>query len=319
MPESRLMQQQTAVFQGLSDAILPLIQQYAARTAPHALLLTGQFGVGKSTLALHLAQALLCLDDMKPCGTCPGCVRARSFNHANLIVVKTDLKQRSVKVEQARALLSSLSSYPFSPGPRVIILEELDEFTPQAQNALLKAIEEPDKASYFLLTCQNERAVLPTIRSRCQILRLPPWQDRQVAGVLQEKGIPGEEASELAALAGGSPGKAMEIRDNPDFWSVKSLVEEAIFKAGGIKDFPVASRRLKDEKDKADLILDYLEYQAIRDNQLASGKAEQYEHSQKLLEAVLTARRQQASNLSWQAIIDALLLSILEDNTPCPM
>lgn len=308
-----MIQHQTAVFSGMSDAISPLIQQYAARKAPHALLITGQVGVGKSTLALLLAQALLCRGESKPCGNCPDCVRAQTYSHTNLMVVQTEAKQRSVKVEQARALLAGLSTFPFSPGPRAIILEGLDEFTPQAQNALLKAIEEPDQASCFILTCQNERAVLSTICSRSQMLRLPVWSEQSVISVLVEKGIPQAEAGELAALAGGSPGKALEIRGNEKFWAVKALVDEAVFTAKGINGFPAASRRLKDEKDKADLILDYLEQKALRDNKNARNGQAQFQNSLTLLEAVLAARRHQASNLSWQAIIDSLLLSILED------
>lgn len=313
MPGSRLILQQTAVFSGLSDAISPLIQQYAAREAPHALLLTGQAGVGKSTLALLLAQALLCQADNKPCGNCSACTKVQNHNHTNLMVVKTDKKQRSVKVEHARALLASLSTFPFAPGPRVILLEELDDFTPQAQNALLKAIEEPDQASCFIMTCANERAVLTTIRSRSQILRLPAWQDELVCSVLHKNGIQEKEAKELAALAGGSPGKALEIKDNSDYWAVKALVDEVVFKADGISGFPAASKLLKDEKDKADLILDYLEQRAVRFNLHAGNGQAQYHDPQILLEAVLTARRQQASNLSWQAIVDSLLLTVLEE------
>lgn len=313
MPPGRLIQQQTAVFSSLSDAITPLIQQYAARTAPHALMLSGQFGVGKSTLAQLLALALLCQDGNRPCGVCASCLKAKNRSHTNLIVLAVDEKQRSVKVEQARALLASLATHPFSPGPRVVLLKDVDAFTPQAQNALLKAIEEPDPATYFLLTCQNERAVLSTIRSRSQMLRMPPWQDALIQEVLAEKGVPAKEANDLAAMAGGSPGKALAIRDDSEFWSLKALVDDTVLNRSGIKGFPAASRRLKDEKDKAELILDYLEGEALRNNRLAAGPDTKYKASQTLLEAVLTARRQQASNLSWQAVIDSLLLTTLEE------
>ncbi len=304
---------QTAFFQELSDLIPSLIQQYAMAKAPHALMLSGQFGVGKSTLARLLAQALLCEGGQKPCGECPNCVKVQEGNHTNLLEVKLLDKQRSVKVEQTRALLSSLSTYPFSSGPRVVLLRLADTYTPQAQNALLKAVEEPDEATYFLITCANEQAVLSTIRSRCQILRMPPWSEDLTAKVLINSGYQEHEARELAALSDGSPGKAMQIKDDAAFWSAKKLVDETILSFHSLKQLPAFSKRLKDAKDKADLVLDYTQQSAQQ--MLKSGKLN--EDSAKtalaLLEGVVKARRQQASNLSWQAIIDSLLIESLEE------
>lgn len=319
MADSQVTARQTSVFSRLSAVFPALIEQYAVQKAPHALLLTGQVGVGKATLAVLLSQALLCEKTEKPCGECPGCHKARNYSHANLLVVKAAENQRSVKVEQARALLANLATYPFSAGPRVVLLEQVDTFTPQAQNALLKALEEPDSATFFLLTCENLRAVLTTIRSRCQTLYIPPWPDELVSLLLTEQGIPADEAGQLSGFSGGSPGKAMQIRNDPAFWSVKTLADDSILTLDHIRQLPAVSRKLREAKDKADMLLDYVEDAALRQIKKNALQNLPGKQAQSMLEGVLAARRHQASNLSWQAIVDCLLLKILEDNTECPM
>ena len=308
-----------AYFERLSAALPALTSQYAMRQAPHALLVSGPFGVGKASLAAQLAMALLCTGVDRPCHACPDCKKAQARTHPNLLVVAAAEKQRSVKVEQARTLLVSLSTHPFSPGPRVVLLQAVDIFTPQAQNALLKAIEEPDPATFFLLTCQNEQAVLSTIRSRCQTLRLPPWPEALVHELLLSQGLEKEETTRLSTLCMGSPGLALRIRGDAAFWAVKALCEDTLLSLSDYSQLPRASARLREEKDRAALVLDYAEAAAVR---LLSdpGQGQPGQHrARSLLEGVLKARRQQASNLSWLAISDSLLIKILEETVPCPL
>lgn len=309
----------TAYFEALSPSLTALIQLYSAHKAPHALMLSGQFGVGKRTLAGVLAQALLCEADEKPCGVCRACKKTMDQTHPNLLMVRAADKQRSVKVEQARALQDRLSTYAFSAGARVVLLEQMDIFTPQAQNALLKVIEEPDANTFFLLTCENEHAVLTTIRSRCQMLRIPSWPAALLEKQLTESGFPADDARSLAVLSGGSPGSAHAMRGDKQFWDMKELVDDAVLSLKDNNGLPHSSSRLKNLRDQADAILDYIENAAMRlidenpQDQTTATKA------RSLLEAVLTARKHQASNLSWQAIIDHLLLKILEDQALCQM
>ena len=301
---------QAALFGRLSDGLPPLMQQYRQLAAPHALMLSGPFGVGKSTLAGLLAQSLLCQGEGRPCETCPACKQAGNRSHPNLLVVSAQQRQRSVKVEQARALLQNLASYPFAKGPRVVMLERVDTFTPQAQNALLKALEEPDSATCFITTCENENAVLTTIRSRCRIVRLPPWPEELVLEVLLQHQIKGQEAQELARIAMGSPGKALATRDDSAFWQMKDSLDQMILQDGGMARFPGLSNRLREMKDRAGQALDYLEAAALG---LLSSTGASSKRARTILEGVLKAREQQASNLSWQAIIDGLLMNILEE------
>jgi DNA polymerase-3 subunit delta' len=318
MTSDALIAWQSGIFASLSTALPVLLKQYADQSAPHALMISGQFGVGKATLSGLLARALLCeAAGHRPCGACPGCRKTQSLSHPNLLQVRAAQKQRSVKVEQARALIASLSSYPFETGPRVVLLELVDTFTVQAQNALLKAVEEPDSATYFLLTCQNEQAVLSTIRSRCRMVRLPDWPDALIAQVLIQQGIARDEATKLTALAQGSPGKALQIKEDASFWSAKQLADETLLAITNLEQLPEASARLRDARDKADVILDYVQGAALRLAQDAAFDPDAGLRAQQLLESVLAARKFQASNLSWQAIADWMLLTIIKENTIC--
>lgn len=318
MDERQLAAGHAAYFEALSPSLATLTTQYANGHAPHALMLSGPFSVGKKCLANLLSQALLCEMDQKPCGHCPACIKVQDNSHTNLLVVRLQDRQRSVKVEQSRTLLSSLASYPFAAGPRVVQLLQVDAFTPQAQNALLKAIEEPDAATFFLLTCENEDAVLTTIRSRCQILRIPPWPDALMLQLLSEQGIREAEAVQLIAQAGGSPGKALSIREDAAFWSMKELADKHILGLRDQRRLPQASAALRNLKDSADELLHYLENAAMRQIDPPVDAA-QVKIARSLLEGVITARKHQASNLSWQAIIDHLLIKLLEDQALCPM
>lgn len=313
MTQPEKTKQQIAFFEKLSGLIPNLVHQYATFKAPHALMISGQFGVGKSTLAGILAQAMMCAGGKKPCGVCPECMKVLNNNHANLLEVKLMDRQRSVKVEQARELLDSLAAYPFSSGARVVVLHLADTYTPQAQNALLKAVEEPDPATFFLITCANEQAVLITIRSRCQIFRLPPWPNELVEEALIFDGISKDEAQKLAEFSDGSPGKALAIKDDEAFWSIKKLVDDTILSFQDLRQLPSASKRLKDMKDRSGLILDYTQQAAQRLLKKKTHLKEDAARSRALLEGVFKARKQQASNLSWQAVIDCLLIDSLEE------
>ena len=304
---------QISLLKQLSGSLHGLVLEYARGHAPHALMLTGVFGVGKRTLSGLLSMTLLCEKEGKPCGECPGCRRVASSAHPNLLTLRAQAGQKTVKVEQARELLSLLSSYPFSPGHRVVLLEMADTFTPAAQNALLKEIEEPDAATFFILTAIQEKAVLPTIRSRCRCVQVPSWPEPLLIRLLKSHGISEDEARSLSTLCGGSPGKALRIKDDPQFWAAKKAADAGILDITSLSSFPAASKLLKDSRDSADLLLDYAESAALRDISASNPMNGGTKRARKLLEAVLTARKMRASNVSWQAVADELLFTILED------
>lgn len=320
---------QQNLFAGLSQVHDRLLDDYANGQAPHALLLTGPAGIWKEEFAATLAASLLCLSpNQKPCGQCEACLRAKSSQHANLHRLALSGDARSIKIDQLRELLSVLSLNPLEEGKRVVMIIRVDAMTVQAQNALLKTLEEPQSSDYFLLTANNERAVLPTIISRCQFVRLNPWPDEQVQALLLSRGVALPRAKELAQLAAGRPGLALAAQDDQRYWDTNILAGKTFFAVKRLADIPSASMALKDARDSADLLLDLIEQRAsiaLRASLISPPSAPASDIWQgasrasltTLLESVFAARKLKASNVSWQAIADQLLFTITKEIYQC--
>ena len=135
---------------------------------------------------------------------------------------------------------------------------------PPRRNALLKVIEEPDASTFFLLTTTGEKAVLPTIRSRCRGVRLPVWPESLIAKLLKKQGIPVAEAEELAGLSGRTA-RAWCLESGTTRGSGRSSAwrMRTFFHSSTDRGLPAASRALKDARDQADMLLDYTEGAAL--------------------------------------------------------
>ena len=316
-------------YQSFSQAHDRLIAEYRKGQASHALLLCGPSGTMKAGFASYLAQILLCQSQeaQKPCGECQACRRCLSGRHGNLLSLGVMDGTKTIKIEQLRSLINALSLHPMEAGPRVIVISGMHLMTTQAQNALLKSLEEPLAHDFYLLTCDNERAVLPTIISRCSMVRLPALEDDKIVDLLRRSGCGNEQASELSRLSNGRPGFALSVSKDSSYWDTKALAEKTFFSVRKLSDIPAASSLLKDAKDSADLLLDMLEQearQALAQNHLIAAKQLSSAWSQasttglkRVLEALFEARRYKASNVSWQAIADRLLFSITKEIYQC--
>lgn len=313
------------------EAVSALIGDVRSGRAPHAVALIGPAGTGKRTLARLLACAFLCTDGgTRPCLRCKGCRRALDGTHPDLLTPSAGEKERSIKVEHLREILHALSLHASEGGERVVLLENAQRMTQQAQNALLKSLEEPDGSTRFLLTASDDTGLLPTVRSRCRVVRVPPWPLEAVEKELTGRGTPAREARELAILSGGSLGTALAMREDPAFLQLRALCEETFFSLRSARDVPAASARLREKKDDAEEILSVVE-QRTREYLLSALNAgpepaaasaakshESWLHAspralENVLSAVIDAHRFRASNVSWQAIAERLLYCISEE------
>jgi len=179
------------------------------RRLPPALLFSGPSGVGKKALALAVARALLCeVDDGDACDACAACGRAARGLHPDAILVEPD--GASIKIEQVRDAVREIAGRPFEGRARAFVFDEAHLVTEQAQNALLKSLEEPPATSHVFLVTASPQALLPTIRSRCQMLRFSPLPQSLLETHLREAfGLSADEARLRAALSGGSLGVAL--------------------------------------------------------------------------------------------------------------
>ena len=185
----------------------------------HAYILSGEEGMGKKTLAEAFAMTLLCeRSEKEPCMQCHACKQMMSGNHPDVIRV-THEKPGSIGVDDIRTQINdTVYIKPYSSSYKIYLVDEAEKMTPQAQNALLKTIEEPPAYAVIILMTTNQELFLPTILSRCIQLKLRPLKDSQVSDYLRGiMGIPEEKADVFAAFARGNLGKAIHLASSEEF------------------------------------------------------------------------------------------------------
>lgn len=199
-------------FLGNEEIKAALSAAFALQRFPHAVVLQGEPGCGKRTLAKLIAQALVCRNrELAPCGKCPSCIRAAAGSHPDIRIEKGSGATRSLSVDAIRAVTADAYRMPEEADVSVFILLMGTKTSEAAQNKLLKVIEEPPEGAVFLLVCDSAEQLLPTIRSRVQSFTLKPPSLEQAAEYVREKaGLSQEEARRLAALCNGNIGRMLE-------------------------------------------------------------------------------------------------------------
>jgi DNA polymerase-3 subunit delta' len=187
---------------------------------PHALLLLGPDGSGKTTLALDLAAGLLCLESdpaARPCRACAACRKVEHGNHPDLHRLAPEGAGDQIRLGAVLALTADLALLPMEGRIRVALIEDAHRLNPDAQNALLKVLEEPVGAACIILAADDGAALLPTVVSRMARLRLGRVPSPVIAELLIERGSddPGR-ATTLAIAADGRPGIAIALSSQPE-------------------------------------------------------------------------------------------------------
>lgn len=180
----------------------------------HAYLLAGPAGLGRRTLAIRLAQALNCptpLAPGEPCLTCRVCRQIEALQHPDLTVVQAENEGGILKVDQIREARRALSLKPYQSPYRVALFLRFQEANENAANALLKTLEEAPPYAVLLLTADNPESLLPTVVSRCEVLRLRPLPLATIEADLIERGLEAEQARLIAHLSAGRPGYARRL------------------------------------------------------------------------------------------------------------
>jgi DNA polymerase-3 subunit delta' len=293
-------------------------------------LLTGARGLGKGTFAKVLTCALFCTSESKPCGVCEGCKGVlRDANPDVLRLVPEGEKQ--IGIEKVREVIDAISQHAFGAGYRVVLIEPVEKLTPQAQNCLLKSLEEPASNVVFLLMAHELTAVLGTIASRCLRVAMTPWPDERIRTTLGKLGVGSASVERVLPLAGGNIGQALDLlEDQQQDRELQAWVHKALSASGDGELVPI-STSLKEDREGAQRLLNALE-QALRlallvkTGQLGREALQGYPRSWQeaveaaptqgltgLMRSVAQARRLRASQVNWQSTLDHLMMKLLRE------
>ncbi len=305
----------------------------------HAYILNGEEGMGKMALAEAFSLMLLCErregNSFSPCLKCHGCKQVLSHNHPDLIYVSHE-KSGSIGVDDIRYQINdTVSIRPYSSPYKIYIVDEAEKMTGQAQNALLKTIEEPPSYAVIILLTDNKEAFLPTILSRCVQLNLKPLQDGDIKRYLiQEKGISEDTAEVYAAFARGNLGKAIHLAESKEFQAVYQTMLALLkhLRSMDIAELMETVRKLKEEGLNLDECLDFMQlwyrdvlmFKVTKDMNLLIFKEEyfsindmsknsSYQGLETILESIEKARIRLRANVNMELAMELLLIAMKEN------
>ncbi len=225
----------------------------------HAVLIEGEKGTGKRELALWLASAMLCREENAPCGKCAVCRKIADGNHPDVFFVLPEEKKRSIGIESIRELKETLWLMPNESSQKIYIIPNADIMTPEAQNALLKSLEEPPSHARFILTCDNKNLLLDTIISRVTVYELSAATGEECAEELLNSfpELSSEEAKLVSMAYCGNIGAASEALKEEKLGMIKLAAEtpELLRRAKG---YELLSRLAPYSSDRA-IFGEYLE------------------------------------------------------------
>lgn len=302
----------------------------------HAYILSGETGMGKKMLANAFALSLLCeRKGNEPCLECHACKQVLSGNHPDLIYV-THAKPASIGVDDIRDQLNdTIMIKPYSSAYKVYIVDESEKMTVQAQNALLKTIEEPPAYAVIMLLTTNQELFLPTILSRCISLKLKPLTDSMVKAYLIENFQLSEVKAEVyAAFARGNMGKAIDMAGSEDF---QILYKEVLDLLKSVKTMDISLmleriKKFKDEDIDIHECLDFMQlwyrdvlmFKVTKDFNLSVFKEEfniineisktsGYDGLEKILAAIDKAKVRLDANVNMELAMELMLLDMKEN------
>ena len=244
---------------GIHELKRTLSQTLKEGLLSHAVLIEGEKGTGRKELALWLTKAILCKHEDSPCNNCAVCRKIQNRNHPDVEIYGENGGARSFHIESIREIKNSLWLAPNESEQKIYILLNIENMSAEAQNALLKSLEEPPAHVRFILTCDNRRSLLDTIISRATVYALePPTREECAAALLEELPDFSEKDAEIFSIAfGGNFGAASSFakEGNADVVFLAAETAELLKKGDS---YSVAERLSETCKTRAEL-LEYLE------------------------------------------------------------
>lgn len=314
-----------------------LLNALSTKKVSHAYIINGEKSSGKEFIARIFAMALQCEGEgTEPCQECHSCRQALAGSHPDIIRV-THEKPNTIGVDDIRGQVNNdVGLKPYSGPYKVYIINEAEKMTAQAQNAILKTLEEPPQYAVIILLTANVNSLLPTILSRCVVLNMKPVADELVKKYLMEQlKVPDYKAEICVAFARGNVGKAKALASSEDFENVKA---EALSLLKYIHDMDLseviaAVKKITEYKLEVNDYLDIcsiwyrdvllfkathdMNHLVFREETQALRRAAQhssYEGIETILKALENAKRRLDANVNFELTMELLILTIQENS-----
>ena len=273
----------------------------------HSYLFVGEEGIGKFLFAREFSHMLLCLEEgnNKPCQHCQSCIAFESQNHPDFYELST--KEHSIKIEQIRMLQSKLLEKPIVSKRKVYLINDAEKMTKEAQNALLKTLEEPPEYVCIILIVANESALLNTIKSRCTKLMFQPIEEKELEPLLKK--TYGMEAipPTFRKACGGSIKKALCMYEKKELYQE---LDNIFYHKEELSLLDVLGKidALYQNKEVIEELLEYM-------NILFFEQAKKDKKYLSYIQAVENTKRNLKANANYDMSIDALLLALFSEPT----
>lgn len=269
----------------------------------HSYLFIGIDGIGKKLIAKEFAKMLLCLNDDKYCNKCKSCIEFSSNNNPDFLYIEPD--GNSIKIEQIRYIQRKIQEKPIISNKKVYIVNDADKMTTEAQNALLKTLEEPPEYATIILIGSNENTFLTTIKSRCMIIHFENIKDQEVKEYLQKNYNIDNISQNMLSIFQGSIGKAITLKDK---YNQYEQIEKIIRNLNQVDIIELIkmSEIIYKSKDEIFDILDYINVILLR----LSNEDYKYVNCINIIE---DTKKRLKRNANYDMSIDNMLFNIWEE------
>lgn len=269
----------------------------------HSYIFSGISGIGKFMFAKEFAKAILCLDnEKKPCNNCRACKSFENNNNPDIIII--DEQDESIKTEQIKELVKNVLEKPIQGEKKIYIINNSENMTREAQNSLLKTLEEPPEYVIVILITSNENLLLNTIKSRCIKFQFQNLSDEEIKQYFRMANQVIDYS--IIKIFGGSIEKALKLKDNLDTYKNIKNIFKNIENLSGLQILNLKETIFKD-KDEIFSILDYINtifFDKILENIKTANKY------QKCIEIIEESKLRLKRNSNYDMTIDNLLLTL---------
>ena len=268
----------------------------------HSYLFLGTQGIGKKMIAKEFAKMILCTSEDKYCGVCKSCIEFDTDNNPDFSIIEPD--GNSIKIDQIREFQKKVSEKPIISQRKVYIINDSDKMTVEAQNCLLKTLEEPPEFVTIILVGTNENAFLSTIKSRCMILHFEEISEEEILKYLEENYQIKINSQIMIKAFQGSIGKAIELKDKQEQYE---KIENLIYglEKMDVVDLVNKAEFLYSSKDDKTEIWDYMEVILMNIAKTSNKYAQ-------TIEIVEQTKKRLAANANYDMSIDNMLFKIWE-------